>query len=98
MSACRFGGAVGLGDRLSMVEALCFELDKVLGNVGVSWLKDDPWMTFWILFVLVDTGIKGSKVIVIDFFTFSLALMIELDRIGASSTEGIAGIEQSDNV
>ena len=70
---------------------------KVLGNVSVSRLENHVWMAYRVLSILLDVGVQGGLVVVIDLFV-SLGLMIQLDRVGSTAAESITGVQRFYNV
>ena len=74
-----------------------FRDTEVLGNVCVSWFKDDFWVSDRLISVFVHVGVQRGEVIVIDFFII-LGLVVEFDGISSSTAESISWVEWRDNV
>ena len=66
---------------------------KVNVNVRVTRLRDESRMTFGVDARLVDPGVQGGVIDVVDLLT-RCHVMVELDGIGTSSTEGVTGVER----
>ena len=66
---------------------------KVNVNVRVTRLRDESRMTFGVDARLVDPEVQGGVIDVVDLLTRCHA-MVQLDVIGASSTEGITQVER----
>ena len=62
-------------------------------NIRVTRLRDESWMTFGVDTGFVDPGVQGSVIDVVDLLT-RCHVMVQLDGIGASSTEGVTGVER----
>ena len=66
---------------------------KVNANFRVTRLRGESRMTFGVDARLVDPGIQGGVVDVVDLLTRCHA-MVQLDGIGASTTEGVTWVER----
>jgi len=73
--------------QLTQGEDSALDDTKVTVNVRVTRLRDESRMTFGVDARLVDPGVQGGVIDVVDLLTRCHA-MVELDGIGASSTEG----------
>jgi len=65
---------------------------KVVIDVGVTRLREEQGMTFGVDARLVDPGVQGGVIDVVDLLTWS-HVMVELGGIGAFSAKGIARVE-----
>ena len=72
-----------------------FTLDqsKVLGNDGSPGLRDKFGMAFRVDGCLVDPGVQGRVIDVLDFFPRSRTV-VQLDGVGPSTAKGISGVER----
>ena len=66
---------------------------KVNVDVRVTRLRDESRMTFGVDARLVDPGVQGRVIDVVDLLT-RCHVMVEFDGIGASSTEGVTRVER----
>ena len=64
---------------------------KVLADVGVTRGGDEGWMPFRVDTGFIDPGVQGGDIDVMDLLSGG-DTVIQLDGIGTSSTEGVAGI------
>ena len=65
---------------------------KVLADVGVTRGGDEGRMPFRVDTGFVDPGVQGGDIDVMDLLSGG-DTMVQLDGIGTSSTEGVAGIQ-----
>ena len=82
--------------RLGWREYLTFDETRVVVDAGVTRLRDELGMTFGIHTCLVDPGVQGRVIDVVDLFT-RCHVMVEFDGIGASTADGVTGVEGSTN-
>ena len=66
---------------------------KVNVDVRVTRLRDESRMTFGVDARLVDPGVQGGVIDVVDLLT-RCHVMVKLNGVGASSTEGVTGVER----
>ena len=66
---------------------------KVNVNVRVTRLRDESRITFGVDARLVDPGVQGGVIDVVDLLTWCHA-MVQLGGIAASSTKGVTGVER----
>ena len=69
-----------------------FDKTKVTIDVGVTRLRDELGMTFGVDARLVDPGVQGGVIDVVDLLA-RCHVMVQLGGIGASSTKGVTRVE-----
>ena len=69
-----------------------FDETKVTMDVGVTQLRDELGMAFGVDARLVDPGVQGGVIDVMDLMT-RCHVMVQLGGIGASSTKGVTRVE-----
>jgi len=65
---------------------------EVVIDVGVTRLRDELGMTFGVDARLVDPGVKGGVIDVVDLLALC-HVMVEFDGISASPAKGVARVE-----
>ena len=67
-------------------------------NVLIVGIDEDCWVSDRVLLRLVDPGVQGHDVNVLDLFAdSSLGHMMQFDSVRASTEEGVSGLERFDN-
>ena len=71
---------------------MTFDETKIVVDVGVTRLRDELGMTFTVDACLVDPGVQGRVIDVVDLLT-RCHTMVEFGGIGTSTAEGVMGVE-----